>query len=748
MSNKSKRSITIIFVTLMIVFVLFTLGIFSYAYNLRLKIKTESQEYITKLTSQSVVSVQTAINQNRALVSGLTRYINISEKISQDEILQILQEFDFGEYYVGSGLILPDRTCCSVDGHIHDYSAEEFFSDSMNGAFCVATPHYDKTLDTNIATYSAPVYSGDDVFGVIYVNYDMSIYENALNRTRIEGSGNSYITNRSGMILAASQLAKTRGAVFKNISDIILDEEKYTEDVGTLDRIRQDFLLEMSGFAEVKVEGIDCYICYQPIGVNDWSLVSTMPISVFDNRQASTMFYTVFVCSAVVILFFVLMLVFIAMYSKNRIKFEKIAFEDVLTGHTNYTKFLMDSRYILNNNNSSLTYAIIVTDVDKFKYFNDMYGYDTGNSILKKLAYIFNDTIKENEAVGRVNSDIFALLIGYKNDAELKERLDRLCNKLDTMSRKMGYGKELIVAMGVYEVVNPDLEIQSMVDRAIIAKKTVKGTHKSSYGFYDDKIRSEVINEKKIESEMNAALRDGQFEVFYQPKYFISNLKLSGAEALVRWRHPQRGLIPPFEFVPIFEKNGFIVQVDLQVFTLVCRDLRRWLDEKKNVVPISVNLSRKHLANPNFLQLFEDVMNEYDIPPNLIEFEITESTIFENDDALLKLLNNIHNIGCLFSMDDFGTGYSSLNMLKDIPVDILKLDREFLNYASENVRSKEIISSVVSLAKKLNIHVVAEGVEDADQLEFLKEISCDVAQGYYFSKPVALNEFELILEKG
>lgn len=743
MSQNPRNSMTITFTALFLVFFLFIVGVLNYVFRLQEVFQNDSKEYIGDLTSQSVVSVQTNINKNLTAVKGIAQYISLTEKTDTESILDSITEFDFGEYMVQTGVIMPDGTAYTSDNKTYNVSNYDFFQKSMAGETYASNPFFDENTQNTITVYSSPIYINNEIAGIVFASYDVGIYEQALNFAWFDGSGSNYIVNRDGLVLAASKIAKARGTVLKNISEISQNLPKTTG--VEVAQMRANMLNGSSGSTEIIFDNVRCYVCYIPIGINDWFLLSSVPTSSVDDKSASAMVYTVCICIAVVLSFFVLLLLFIQMQSKNSKRLEKIAFVDSLTGYANYNKFLMDAKELIEKK-PQINYAIITCDVDKFKYINDMYGYDNGSKILIGMAEVLEKNTENSEIAARIRGDIFVMCVKYQTHTELLSRLEHLCDELHSVGEINDTHYEMVVAMGAYEVVDRSMEIQSMVDRSIIAKNTVKGMHKSTYAFYDDKLRSDIINEKKMETEMNFALQDGQFEVYYQPKYYIDSLKLAGAEALIRWNHPQRGLVPPIEFIPLFEKNGFIVQLDLFVFITVCKDIRKWLDEGIDVVPISVNLSRKHLGNPNFLQVFKNVIKQYDIPPNLIEFEITESTVFENGAALLKLLNNIHDIGCMLSMDDFGTGYSSLNMLKDIPVDVLKLDREFLNDASENARGKEIVSSIVSLAKKLKIHVVAEGVEDAEQLKFLQGVSCDIAQGYYFSKPIQKAPFEQLLK--
>ncbi|WP_236879340.1 putative bifunctional diguanylate cyclase/phosphodiesterase [Clostridioides difficile] len=242
---------------------------------------------------------------------------------------------------------------------------------------------------------------------------------------------------------------------------------------------------------------------------------------------------------------------------------------------------------------------------------------------------------------------------------------------------------------------------------------------------------------------MNKALEKGEFIVYYQPKYSLGDVnEIEGAEALIRWNSPEFGFISPIDFIPLFEKNGFIVNIDMFVFEEVCKTLNKWINKGYTPVPISVNMSRVHLYRDNFIENITDLISKYNISPEFIELELTESVVFDNLNILIDIMKKIKEIGFLISMDDFGSGYSSLNLLKDLSFDILKLDRGFLIETTDTKRGKIIISKIVEMAKAIDIKVICEGVETYEQVEFLKEIGCDKVQGYLFAKPMVLDEFE------
>lgn len=742
MKIKSKNSMKITLISLIVIFALFTVCILGYILNMQEVYLSDSKEYIGELASQSVVSLRGGIEKKLSSVRELGQYISATEDIDEDGIMHILQESGFGENFLYAGFVNVDGSGYTTKNEKLDFTDNENFIESVKGEEFISNPSYNMKSDFVETTFSAPVYNGDEVVGVVFVSYDAEIYEQALNFNWFNGQGNNFIADKNGAILASSKISKVNGVTFDEFMEV--PEGTDVDEAEAAHKMRRDMQAGASGFEEYLVSGVKSYVCYVPIGVKDWYMFASVPVSAVENKTASMMLYTVCICTAVILLFLIVLAVIFKMQSKGRAELEKIAFSDELTGTKNYNWFLIKARKILNEKEQKKR-AVVTFDIDKFKYVNDVYGFETGNEALKEIANTLNKNMNDGEISVRMQSDCYVMLLEYKEQKELTARLNDLCEIIHRVGDVNDKHYDLTVAMGVYEVIDNSMDIQAMVDRAIIAKKTVKGMHRSTYALYDDKIRSEIINEKRMESEMNTALAEGQFEVYYQPKYFIDNLQLSGAEALVRWNRPQKGIVPPNEFIELFEKNGFIIKIDLYVFTQVCIKLREWIDKGVKIVPISVNLSRKHIANPICINSFFDVMRQYDIPPKYVEFELTESTIFEGGSSLLRLLDSIHDIGCAFSMDDFGTGYSSLNMLKDIPVDVLKLDREFLNTSVGNTRGREIIESIVALAKKLGIKVVAEGVEEEEQLNFLKGIGCDIAQGFYLSKPIKVDEFEKIL---
>ena len=385
-------------------------------------------------------------------------------------------------------------------------------------------------------------------------------------------------------------------------------------------------------------------------------------------------------------------------------------------------------------------YSIVRMDIDRFKVINDLYGLKEGDQLLIAIADLLREKMAGTHSVyGRLGGDVFCLCVDYSRErilALIKELTDRLADY------PLPY--KVVPSFGICEVDNIDTPINVLCDWANLALKTIKGNYLNSYAFYDGKLRERILEEKKIENQMHDALLQGQFVLYLQPKVHIPTSRIIGSEGLVRWIHPTEGLMPPDRFIPLFEKNGFIIRLDEYIWEQACITLRRWIDHGLTPTPISVNMSRMHIHDPRLREKLLDLMRRYELPPHLLELELTESAFLENESGLFESMKALQAFGFQFSMDDFGSGYSSLNMLKSMPVDFIKIDRGFLNEVVTTERGKTVIRFSISLAREMSIKVIAEGVETEEQAAFLLQAGCAYAQGYFYSRPLPIPQFEAL----
>lgn len=383
--------------------------------------------------------------------------------------------------------------------------------------------------------------------------------------------------------------------------------------------------------------------------------------------------------------------------------------------------------------------AMVSFEILSFHTFNALYGFDKGDELLKDIAVTAIKNANPGEVCGHIFADRFVWLMYDESLEALKERMQ--CGYREARSRQLPF----FLCSGVYEITDKSEDISSMVDKASIAKDTIKDNYTAPFAVYDSSMLETQMEDAELLANTMKGIENGEFVDYYQAKYRTDSETVAGAEALVRWKKPDGEIVSPGRFIDLFEKNGFIRRLDLYMLEKVCRMLRDRLNNSEEVVPISVNFSRVHIYDPGFPETVNAILKEYGISPKYIEIELTESAFLIEADALNSAVDRLHKFGLTVAIDDFGSGYSSLNMLKDVPVDVLKIDMRFLEGFENGGRVGTVVTSVVRMAKWLGIPVVAEGVETRAQVDFLRSLGCDIVQGYFFAHPIPREDFEKLL---
>ncbi|WP_085022493.1 bifunctional diguanylate cyclase/phosphodiesterase [Anaerovibrio sp. JC8] len=408
---------------------------------------------------------------------------------------------------------------------------------------------------------------------------------------------------------------------------------------------------------------------------------------------------------------------------------------DQLTGLYNHHTMLVKTAEMIQENRAT-QYCIVYLDISCFKVINELFNMETGDMILKTAAAYFKTVVGTRGLAARLSADHFALCM-----PENALDMELIIQGLDAVMRSLAVYRSIMFYAGVFTVDNVYLTVNKMLDRAHMAMNTVKGNYNRRFAYYDEQLRTALMEEQMLVRDMEGALDNNNFCIYLQPIYDATTGKIKSAEALIRWNHPQRGMISPSVFIPVFEKNGFVTRLDRFAWESACRFLSRQRDNGLDVVPVSVNVSRVNMYDHNFVDYMTSLLAKYDLEPWMLRIEMTESAYVDNPSQMLKILRRLKNAGFTVLMDDFGSGYSSLNMLKNLTMDILKLDMKFIQDIETSQRAATIMKSIVNMTHDLGMEVIAEGVETEPQVKYLKDIGCKLIQGYYYARPMSTDEF-------
>ena len=421
-------------------------------------------------------------------------------------------------------------------------------------------------------------------------------------------------------------------------------------------------------------------------------------------------------------------------------KQQYIARHDMLTGL--YTReYLYERIKKAIQTNTDTEYYVVFMDANNFKVINDIYGNEFGDYALQRLADWVKNNFSDSSIYGRIAGDMFGICLPIDQFDE-----EHIENELTNFSIKDGKLEHpLLVHLGVYKIVEPGLDVSVMFDRARVALSTIKDDFSKHIAYYDDNMKEKILWDQLISSQLHKALETREIRPYLQP-IVDRNGKVVGAEALVRWLHPVDGLLNPGAFMPVFERNGMIAEVDKYMWRYACEILARWKKEGRDLF-ISVNISPKDFYFMDVAEEIKTVVSEYDVDPSKMRVEITETAMMEDIENRVKVLNNLQKNGFMVEMDDFGSGYSSLNMLKDMPVEVIKLDMVFLKKSNNDNKAKKILNHIVKLSDDLGVTSLTEGVETHDQYEMLVDMGCKLFQGFYFAKPMPENEFDYFCVK-
>lgn len=709
----------------------------------------EVNNYIDRAASQKCDIVESAIRNDVNTVKNFAACASNYKTTDENLVIKMIKDLENSCSTIDAFIIADENGDVITSKNISkNISAREYYKRAMNGEVYISKAIYSEPDEKMVNAIAAPIY-GDykRIVGMVAGICDTRSYNNLIDMSfgGKENDSNGYVLNSDGEVIMSGENALgdyvPMGDLFFS-SDILASVEESVRN-----SVKDNFAkVGGSGIVKSVCKG-EKYVAYYSgmSGFDNLHYLLIFKENVVAAEQnhytmMNILMYAFFVLILIIVItaYIVIVRVSFRRLTKANEEVSRIAYTDSITGYSTWDKFVLDAKSLLRH--EYRRYALVSFDIDKFKAINDMYGHEEGNRVLKLIADTVNRNLQDGETFSRINSDNYYILMLYSSDSDTARRIGSLIQAIEYEITEF----VPVLSFGIYRITDKSVSIRRMGDLADIAKRTVKYGDASAYTFYSESMLEKMREEKRIENEMQTALDMHEFCVFYQPKVSLDGkVNLTGAEALVRWIKDGT-VISPGKFIPLFEKNRFIVKLDYYIMDQVCQKIKQWESYYPHLL-ISVNMSRAHLRDPQFVEKLNDICLSHGVSTSSIEIEITESAAYGSLDVLTAVFKQLRDYGFHISIDDFGSGYSSLNMLKDLPADVLKIDRAFLAESNSNKRANDILGYVIRMAGSLGMHTICEGIETDEQAKLLGGLGCEMAQGFYFAKPMPSDSFEEIL---
>ena len=738
---KMKRNMVLqLAVALILLFAILTFSMIFYIDKLNENFERELIRTLEEVSYQGAEAVRNEIESKEKLLSDLATMIEVDTTQDSQVILQSVQQqlkpVIMGHDFFGMGVALKDGTAYSSNGSVYDVSGQMFFQEAMKGQ-SVISGRISNKQGQYLNIYATPIYDKDsgEIDGVLYATYLTENFRSTMEISFFHGEGYSYLVEPNGDVVVDSMHATS----FQNMTNVYTSMENSDErNVTSIEQL-QNYMANNQSGKLIFYNKIGKYMYCTPIGINDWYLLTVVPVSVVDNQMDAVLRNTIILVVVLAGIFISLLALLIHQQRAKRTELLMLAYVDPITGGDTYAKFQLNYKRAMEECPND-KFAFLAMDLNRFKMINDLYGTAEGDKVIWHMNDIWTRQLREYEYCGHRMADRFVVLLRYHRIEELEERVQ---SYLDALQETAKNRYKISLRVGVYLLEDTSVSFATAHSRSMMAFAKAKSSENHFLSFYDEHMEKSLIWEKHVEDIFQTALQNGEFVVFYQAKVDTETKQVSGAEALVRWVRPDGTIIPPGKFIPILENNGTIAKLDQYVFQEVCRQQQAWLEEGRNVVPVSVNLSRVQLADRTLVDTYQQMLEKTGVPSQYVGLEFTESAMFDNEEILQDTVDRLHKLGIKVLIDDFGVGYSSMMSLKAIPVDILKMDKSFIDSIGDE-RGNKIVISIIEFALTLGMRVTAEGVENDQQYRFLRNHRCNDIQGYYFARPVPAEEYQKI----
>lgn len=729
---------TLFVASLTVILISFLIAVFA-QFNGQVKFYLNShiKDHLEEIVKPNVVSFNMQISEQNKRVNTIAKLLSsdgheIADKKQLDFLRIIVSENAYADYGIA---FLDGTTVSCTDNDLGNVSDKIYFKKSLNGESYVALPEHDENTVNPMITFSSPIERNGKIVAVLLCKYPSSELDSIFKSKFIYSLGEIFVVDANGdKIIGTSEYLEGYSNIIEFTKERCTVGDENSPNILTFNKENETTMVRLNDSKKA------IFLTYSKLDYGDWYMAAMV-----DEDEAYKSFDVIFVeqqkfmamIAVAVVSYLVVILT---------LTFSDMQNTDKLTGGLTFQRFKRKAKKLLKKNPNK-NYVFVKLDVRNFKIINRIYSFTYGDSVIKNIAKSLDNLVKTDSGMYcRTGVDEFIVLIPFVD----REHLDKQREKFITMfNNLMGeeFNKVMTYPTGqtIVTIDDPErLNIESIIEKVNFAHREAKKRNGDVIIDYMEDLENKEILAKSIEDRMNDAFDNDEFKLYLQPKVSIQdNNIVRNAEALIRWEYEGRVFMYPNDFIPLFETNGFIIKTDMLIFEKSVKFIRRMLDENRVPIRISVNFSRMHLQNKSFVKELCEITDKYNVPHECLEIELTESVLTDNTKLIEKLIKELHEEKFTLSMDDFGSGYSSLALLKDIEVDVIKIDKEFFKESKIPTRSIAVIESIINMAKKLNAKTVAEGVELEDQVNTLRELGCDMIQGYYYFRPISSKKLDL-----
>ena len=697
------------------------------------------------------MQIEMQINSDIQILNTVSSFLRVQNSRDLNDLGDILHKSNKKNHFIGMYSIYKDGT--GIESIITKNEASyikvdeiqseirKIYEANLNGERVISDAFYVDYLNSNVIAIGIPIYDENEknIDGALIAYDTIDQFNNNLGisiKSDHEKDFVNIIKSNGDFILRSKDILDfTESNSIYNMGISLLDENEVKSALNNGKDYYSMFTIDNNNYG----------VYFKQLNYNGWYIFLVNSIDIKDDYMVKVLNVTrvMFIFIVSIILLFVFLAYF--MMKNNNNLLAKLAYYDELTGAYNANEFRNKCEELLKVGND---YSIVVFNIKKFKFINSIFGEKWCDELLCYIKEVLEKNTYVNEYYCRESSDQFFILIKSINKNEIMERIDKIRNEIQEFPKIKNQNCEITIYGGICNYIKLDDAskiYKTMLDNALFIMKE-NNENKTSFIFYDDNIYKKIYKQNYIENNMQRSLDNNEFRLFLQPKVDPKINKVIGAEALVRWIKDDGTVIYPNEFIPLFEKNGFCEKLDLYMIEKACQKIRSWIDNNKEAIPISINQSKLTFYKADYIESICKITEKYNVPNSFIVLEILEGLALDNISDFNNTIEKLHKKGFRVSMDDFGSQYSSLNTLSKLKIDEIKIDGEFLLKLEKDKEHKDkqkiILRNIIKLARELNLQTVVEGVEDECHLEFINDLGYDMAQGYYFSKPIDEKSFD------